>query len=258
MNGPISRGGDSTTLRRLLTAQHLRARENSHGRSQGTSDRGGARQRGQSAHRRVFAVDSAYQSPEVIRALYCAVRALETAGGGARAGRGRRRATPANRGPKTKTVCCYRLSTAAGRSRSWRRRTAARAAAFRHAWCGMGGWRRKATGRSAGRASGDRGTRTQPVLVSCAMPHCTIPRSYAQRFPSRQHHRQVERRRPGSRHRPACGRDCGPGGHRVNVTLIDDGQAKRRRSPPRSSRRAHGSRGAARARRPGLPARTST
>jgi hypothetical protein len=28
----------------------------------------------------LFAVDSPYQSPDVIRALYCAVRALETAG----------------------------------------------------------------------------------------------------------------------------------------------------------------------------------
>ena len=66
----------------------------------------------------LFAVDSPYQSPDVIRALYCAVRALEAAGSAAhaRAGRGveqRRQAVDAKR----RIVSCCLRSTTVGRSR---------------------------------------------------------------------------------------------------------------------------------------------
>ena len=92
-----------------------------------------------------------------------------------------------------------------------------------------GGWRRRATGRSAGRASGGPGHSGAqvPVLRELCMPALyNAPRFYVQRFPppaipercaraarrvSRQHHRQVERRRPGARHRSARGRAAGLG-----------------------------------------------
>jgi hypothetical protein len=87
----------------------------------------------------VFAVDSPYQSPDVIRALYSAARALETNGRRRTRGPRVRRAMPANRGARTRTDSCYRPSTKVGRSPSWRRRTAARAAAFRQGSSATGG-----------------------------------------------------------------------------------------------------------------------
>src|SRR6185295_5538466 len=81
--------------------------------------------------------------------------------GGERAVQASHRATPANRGARTRTVSCCRGTTAVGRSLRWRRRTVARAAASRRGSSGTAGWRRTATGRSAVRGNGGRVVPTQ-------------------------------------------------------------------------------------------------
>ena len=213
----------------------------------------------------LFAVDSPYQSPDVIRALYSAVRRSRRRAGGGRAGRPPTSATPANRGAMTKTVSCCRL----------RRRTAARGAgadARSHARrdSGTADPARAADsgGRSADRRSGKwrpggASVRAREIIPeersSEQLERGTIqlrvnpPRSYVQRplstdrperctcaaHGARQHHRQVEWRRAGARHRPA-GERAARAGHHVDVTIIDPRRRSVAARRSRSSQRVHG------------------
>ena len=181
----------------------------------------------------LFAVDSPYQSPDVIRALYCAVRALEAAGRrrtrGAGAGVGQRRqAVDGGRGSSA-AVGVRRRSAARGAGAGARPHARRHSGTPRPAWPARAG--RRSPDRRAGQVAARERTRRReciPCFVSCARRRCTMrraPMCSASLHPplpniracacaarsARQHHRQVERRRPGARHRSAGGRAAGLG-----------------------------------------------
>ena len=63
----------------------------------------------------VFPPESAYQRPQVVRALYVAAAALERIGALWTSAASRCRRTPARRGPRTRTASCSPRLTRAGR-----------------------------------------------------------------------------------------------------------------------------------------------
>ena len=225
----------------------------------------------------LFAIDSPYQSPDVIRAMYCAVRALEAAGRrrtrGQGAGVGQRRQAVDGRGGSSAAVGVRRRAAARGAGAGARPHARRHSGASRAPWSAV---RRRATGRSAGRASGGPGTAGASASRAAASARCrqlyNAPRSYVQRFPpSAIAERCARAARPcrvniiGKSNGVGLARDIDllagalqASGHQVDVTIIDAVQAGAAARRWRSSRRARGSRGAAPAPRRRPRARTST